>query len=252
MGIQNEQLKEAADMILQAKHLVALTGAGISAESGIPTFRGGSGLWELYDPEEVASMSGFRRNPEAFWEFAQDLLLLEEASPNPGHEALAWLESAGYLNTIITQNIDFLHQKAGSKSVLELHGSLQEAKCLDCGREYKWSELTPIVKEEKIPICDKCESKRIKPDIVFFGEQLPQKTVDKAWKEVNKCDLMLVIGTSLIVYPAASLPSLAKERGADLIYNNKGSGEQDEIFDLVLTGPAARVLPRLIKLIKQV
>ncbi|MFW5789750.1 MAG: NAD-dependent protein deacylase [Halanaerobium sp.] len=244
------KIKQAAEMIQKADYPVVLTGAGISAESGVPTFRGKSGLWEKYDPEKAVSISGFRRDPEPFWNFAQELLLENDIQPNPGHKALAELENSGFIKKIITQNIDFLHQRAGSKEVLELHGSLNKAVCLNCNKKYEWQELVPVIKAGEIPECDNCKSKKIKPEIVFFGERLPEEEINQAWQAARKSDLMIVIGTSLAVYPVASLPSVTKENGGDLIYINVDSGQQDYLFDLIIKGKAGEVLPEILKIIR--
>ena len=143
----NEQIEEVAKLLADSEHAVVFTGAGISAESGIPTFRGQNGLWKRFDPEEVASIQGFVRNPKAFWDFAKELILKTKAEPNAGHYAIAELENMGIVKAVITQNIDMLHQKAGSRRVLELHGSLKYLDCLNCGKTYRWEDL--IDKVEK-------------------------------------------------------------------------------------------------------
>ena len=247
--MEKKMLEKTIKIIKKAEYPVVLTGAGISAESGVPTFRGKSGLWEKYDPEAVVSISGFKRNPEPFWEFAQELLLKNDIQPNPGHNALAELEKSGIVKRIITQNIDFLHQRAGSEKVLELHGSLNKATCLDCYKKYNWEDLVPVIKAGNIPECDNCQGKKIKPDIVFFGERLPEDALNQAWQEAKKSDLMIVIGTSLAVYPVASLPSLTKENGGKLIYINADSGQQDYLFDLIIKGKAGEILPEIVRMI---
>lgn len=243
--MEKEKLKQAAEMIEKANYPVVLTGAGISAESGVPTFRGESGLWEKYDPEAAVSIAGFKRNPEPFWNFAQELLLANDVKPNPGHIALAELENSGIIKKIITQNIDFLHQRAGSKKVLELHGTLNMATCLECNKRYNWKDLVPVIKAGNIPECDNCKSNKIKPDIVFFGERLPEDELNQAWTAAERSDLMIVIGTSLAVYPVASLPSITKEKGGKLIYINCDSGQQDYLFDLIIKEKAGEVLPEI-------
>lgn len=247
--MKEDKFKKAAEMIKKADYQVVLTGAGISAESGVPTFRGKSGLWKKYDPEAAVSISGFRRDPEPFWRFAQELLLENDIQPNPGHIALAELEKSGIIKKIITQNIDFLHQRAGSKEVLELHGTLNQATCLECNQEYRWEELVPVIEAGEIPECDNCQSKKIKPDIVFFGERLPEDELNQAWAAAESSDLMIVIGTSLAVYPVASLPKITKENGGKLIYINADSGRQDYLFDLIIKGKAGEVLPEILEII---
>lgn len=247
--MKEDKFKKAAEMIKKADYPVVLTGAGISAESGVPTFRGKSGLWKKYDPEAAVSISGFRRDPEPFWRFAQELLLENDIQPNPGHIALAELEKSGIIKKIITQNIDFLHQRAGSKEVLELHGTLNQATCLECNQKYRWEELVPVIEAGEIPECDNCQSKKIKPDIVFFGERLPEDELNQAWAAAESSDLMIVIGTSLAVYPVASLPKITKENGGKLIYINADSGRQDYLFDLIIKGKAGEVLPEILEII---
>lgn len=247
--MEKEKIKQAAKMIEKADYPVILTGAGISAESGVPTFRGKSGLWKKYDPEAAVSISGFKRDPEPFWRFAQELLLENDIQPNSGHVALAELEKSGIIKKIITQNIDFLHQRAGSKEVLELHGTLNKANCLKCNKEYDWEDLVPIIEAGDIPECDNCKSKKIKPNIVFFGERLPEEPVRQAWEAAERSDLMIVIGTSLAVYPVASLPSVTKDNGGQLIYINVDSGQQDYLFDLIIKGKAGKILPEILKII---
>ncbi len=247
--MEKEKIKQAAKMIEKADYPVILTGAGISAESGVPTFRGKSGLWKKYDPEAAVSISGFKRDPEPFWRFAQELLLENDIQPNSGHVALAELEKSGIIKKIITQNIDFLHQRAGSKEVLELHGTLNKANCLKCNKEYDWEDLVPIIEAGDIPECDNCKSKKIKPNIVFFGERLPEEPVRQAWEAAERSDLMIVIGTSLAVYPVASLPSVTKDNGGQLIYINVDSGQQDYLFDLIIKAKAGKILPEILKII---
>ncbi len=240
-----EKIAEAARMLATAEYPVCFTGAGISAESGVPTFRGPDGLWEKHDPQKAVSLSSFRNQPEAFWDFARELVITSGASPNPGHQALARLEEQQILKTVITQNIDMLHQQAGSKNVLELHGSLEKADCRDCGARYSWQELEKILKRDETPECRNCSSLRIKPRIVFFGERLPEKVLENAWQEAQQADLMLVIGSSLQVYPAAGIPDLTLQAGGKLIYINADRGSRPEIFQLILTGRAGSILPRL-------
>ncbi|MFN2364668.1 MAG: NAD-dependent deacetylase [Halarsenatibacteraceae bacterium] len=247
--MEKEKIKQAAEMIEKADYPVVLTGAGISAESGVPTFRGKSGLWKKYDPEAAVSISGFRRDPEPFWNFAQELLLEHDVQPNPGHIALAQLEDLGLIELVITQNIDFLHQRSGSNKVLELHGTLNKATCLNCNKKYDWEDLVPVIKAGKIPECDNCKSSKIKPDIVFFGERLPEAALNQAWEAAERSDLMIVIGSSLAVYPVASLPAVTQDNGGKLIYINADSGQQDYLFDLIIQGKAGEILPEILKII---
>ncbi len=237
-------IDEAVNYLQEAEHAVVFTGSGISAESGISTFRGEDGLWERYNPEEVASIYGFRKNPAAFWHFARDLFLKSTAFPNPGHEALAQLEKMDVIKAVITQNIDMLHQKAGSQNVLELHGSLDKVDCLNCTREFNWDHIASVL-EKDCPVCESCGSKMLKPRIVFFGEALPAGTLKKAREETEKSDVFLVVGSSLEVYPAAGFPDIARYSGAKTILINKDITGLEDMFHTVIKGKAGEVLPRL-------
>ncbi|RLI77428.1 NAD-dependent protein deacylase [Archaeoglobales archaeon] len=248
--IIEEQIKKISRMLAEAKHAVVFTGSGISAESGIPTFRGTDGLWLRYNPEEVASIYGFKRNPAKFWEFAKELIVKTKASPNPAHYAIAELEKEGVVKAVITQNIDMLHQNAGSKKVLELHGSMSYVDCLDCGAEYEWEYIEKVL-EEKQPVCENCGSEFLKPRVVFFGEPLPPDVLSEAMEESKRCDLFIVVGSSLVVYPAASLPDMAKRSGAKLAMVNLEPTEKDNIFDAIVYGKAGEIMPRVVEEFKR-
>ena len=207
--------EEVARLIFDLKECVALTGAGISAESGIPTFRSKGGMWEKYDPAVYASIEVFRQDPSKYWTIRGDFIRnYDSYNPNAGHYALVELEQMEILNSVLTQNIDGLHTKAGSKNVIEIHGSLRETYCLKCGKEY----IAPHVPEGIPPYCE-CGGV-LKPNTVLFGEQLPQDALMKAHSETTTCKVMLVIGTSAVVQPAASLPYSARESGAKIIEIN--------------------------------
>ena len=242
-------IKDVAGLLKNSKHAVVFTGAGISAESGIPTFRGANGLWSRYDPEEVASIQGFMRNPKAFWAFARELIVKTKAKPNAGHYAIAELERMGIVKAVITQNIDMLHQKAGSKRVLELHGSLKYVDCLKCGKTYEWDEIVDKIDDIK---CENCGSMYLKPRIVFFGEQLPKDVLNEAIREAEKSDVFIVVGSSLQVYPAASLPFIAKENGAKLVLINKDPTDKDWLFDIIIYGKAGEILPKIVERVKKI
>ncbi len=238
-------------MILESKHAIALTGAGISTPSGIPDFRSPSyGLWARYDPFEVASLWGFREHPERFYDWSRSLIdTVRNARPNPAHIALARLEEAGYLYAIITQNIDSLHQKAGARRVIPVHGHVETATCLDCGAKYPiGEELWEMVKRGEIPRCPKCGG-LLKPDVVLFGELLPYEELKAAQQEALLCDLMLVAGSSLMVMPAADLPLLAKKRGSKLILVNLQWTTVDGKADLVIREDVAKALPAIADLV---
>ena len=210
-------IKKVAESIVGAKHVVALTGAGISVESGIPPFRGKGGLWEKFDPMEVAHINSFMKNPEKVWRLLISEMkdLLVSAKPNPAHLGLARLEELGILKTVITQNIDGLHQMAGNKDVIEFHGSFAWLRCLDCGSRARTVEIDI---SQMPPRCD-CGG-IYRPECVFFGETIPMQDLDRSQIAASTCDLMLVVGTSAIVQPAAFMPVIAKQSGATVIEIN--------------------------------
>ncbi|RLI73674.1 NAD-dependent protein deacylase [Archaeoglobales archaeon] len=242
----DKKIEEVAKLLRSSKHVVVFTGAGISVESGIPPFRGVDGLWNRYDPEEVASIYGFKRNPKAFWEFARELLIKTKAEPNKAHYAIAELEKMGIVKAVITQNIDMLHQKAGSNRVLELHGSMEYVDCLDCHTTYEWGEIEKRI-EKEIPKCESCGGYYLKPRVVFFGEALPRDVLSEAMEESRKCDVFVVVGSSLVVYPAAHLPFIAKENKAKLVIVNRDPTEKDAMFDVVIHGKAGEILPKIVE-----
>lgn len=229
MNRKEELVKEVVELIKQGG-IVAFTGAGISVESGIPPFRGAKGLWTKYNPEEYAYIGTFLRNPEKVWMMLREIYqCFKEATPNPAHLVLADLENKGYLEAVITQNIDNLHQKAGNKKVIELHGTGESLTCLDCGKRYKFFE--EFVNMFPYPKCEKC-GKALKPEIVFFGEPLPEEALTQAFELVKRCKVLIVIGTSGVVYPAAYLPYEAKRSGAKIIeVNPEESAYTESITD---------------------
>ncbi len=207
--------QEIAGLMVNVKSCVALTGAGISAESGIPTFRSKGGLWEKYDPMVYASIETFREDPSKYWTIRGEFIRnYDSYKANNAHLALAELEQMGIVRHVITQNIDGLHKKAGSQNVTEIHGSLRETYCLQCRKEY----LAPDVPQGTPPYCE-CGGV-LKPNTVLFGEQLPEGALETAVQEAATCKLMLVIGTSAVVQPAASLPALAQKNGAKIVEVN--------------------------------
>lgn len=243
-----ERIQDAADIIRQAERGVVLTGAGISTPSGIPDFRSaGSGLWARYLPMEVASLNAFRHHPERFFEWLRPLAShMLSAEPNAAHRSLARLEEAGHLKTIITQNIDMLHQRAGSSHVLEVHGTFETLSCLGCYQQIENTQeiLTPFMEKGLIPRCPSCEE-ILKPDVVLFGEQLPAHTWKEAKKAIGKCDLLLVIGSSLTVTPVADLPTRAIRKGVNLIILNKMKTHLDKLANVVIHRDVAEVLPKI-------
>ncbi|HID96535.1 MAG TPA: NAD-dependent deacylase [Candidatus Latescibacteria bacterium] len=240
-------IQRAVKELSEAKKAVALTGAGMSVESGIPAFRGEGGLWERYDPEEYATIEAFKRDPARCWRMLKELgEALLKARPNPGHLALAELEKMGFLSSVITQNIDGLHQEAGNTDVIELHGNGRRLLCLSCGRRF---ETLGISLEELPPKC-RCGG-ILKPDVVFFGELISESVLYRARREAETCDVMLVIGTSAMVYPAAGLPGLAKSSGSKVIeINPQRTVLTDSISDYLITGSAGQIMPLLVNEIK--
>lgn len=237
----------AADLIRQAKRPMALTGAGISTPSGIPDFRSeGTGLWSRDEPMEVASLNTFRTAPERFYTWFRPLARqIFNAQPNPAHIALADMEHAGHIRLIATQNIDMLHQKAGSRRLVEMHGTLATLSCTQCfQQEESKTYLEAFIGNGDMPRCPKCGSV-MKPDVILFGEQLPQKAWFEAQREARQCDLMLVVGSSLEVLPVAGLPMQALDRGAHLIILNNSPTYLNVRADVVLLEDAAQILPIL-------
>ena len=237
----------ARDIIRNSHHMVALTGAGISTPSGIPDFRStDSGLWEQYDPFEVASLNAFRYHPEKFFNWMRPLATkIKHAAPNPAHRGLAWLEEQGFLKTIITQNIDGLHKLAGSKNVIEIHGSIDTLTCIQCYRQSPATiYLEDFISAGKLPYCNHCQG-LLKPDVILFGEQIPSRAWLEAQEASRRCDLMLVSGSSLEVLPVAGLPMRAIENGARLIIINQTPTYIDVRADVVFTNDVASVIPRL-------
>ena len=244
-----EAIEEAAELIRRASNITVLTGAGISTPSGIPDFRSeGTGLWSRQEPLDVASLSTFRTSPERFFDWFRPLAgQIFYANANVAHLALARLEQAGPLKTIITQNIDGLHQKAGSSCVVETHGSMRTLTCTRCYRKYKAEEyLKPYIEEEKIPLCSQCKSV-LKPDVILFGEQLPHAAWVQAQQAARQCDLMLVAGSSLEVLPVAGLPMQALDRGAHLIVVNNTPTYVNVRADVAILSDVASVIPEITK-----
>jgi NAD-dependent deacetylase len=239
----------AADLFRQSKHAVALTGAGLSTPSGIPDFRStGTGLWSRDEPLEVASLSTFRTAPERFFEWFRPLASqIYNAKPNLAHVSLAELGKIGRIHSIITQNIDMLHQKAGSQTVIEMHGTMQTLTCTQCYHQVEGAlYLDPFVENGKLPRCPKC-SNILKPDVILFGEQLPQAAWSKAQLEARQCDLMLVVGSSLEVLPVAGLPMQALDRGAHLIIVNNAQTYLNVRADVVILEDVARIIPAIVE-----
>jgi NAD-dependent deacetylase len=220
--------------------LVALTGAGISAESGVPTFRGEQGLWRRFRPEDLATPGAFGRDPRLVWEWYDwRRERIAPCQPNAAHLTLADMEAALPDMMLVTQNVDGLHQLAGSRRVLELHGSIWRTRCTSCGRV---AENRQVPLPEVPPRCA-CGG-LLRPDVVWFGEPLPQAILQAAWDAATRCRLMLVVGTSALVHPAASLPQVAMDHGAYVVEVNVSATPLTPRVDEFLSGPAGQVLPR--------
>jgi NAD-dependent deacetylase len=244
---ETDLIHRAARLLRRSRYAIALTGAGLSTPSGIPDFRSpGTGLWENVNPMQVASLYAFRRHPQAFYEWLRPLATtLSEAKPNPGHLALAQLETQGYLKAIITQNIDGLHQQAGSSEVLEVHGHLRTATCINCyGVEPADDLMAAFLTSDEIPRCSRCGG-ILKPDAVLLGEQLPIEVVNATMSHVRSADLMLIAGSSLEVVPVSRLPMMIHRQGGRLIVVNLTPTGADSVADVVVHEDVAHVLPRI-------
>ena len=251
---EQEKFDLAAKIIERGKHVVVLSGAGTSTPSGIPDFRSeNDGLWQKHDPWEVASLLSFRHSPESFYEWFQPLAeRITQADPNPAHITLAQMETEGHIQAIITQNIDDLHRKAGSKQVHEVHGTVTTLTCVSCYRSYNVDDfLHSYVQHGEIPRCPDC-AHVLKPDAILLGEQLPVKTFQKAEAHARKADVLLVVGSSLEVMPVAGLPMRSLENGANLIIINNTATYLDKRAEVVLRTDVAHALPAIQKGIRNV
>ncbi len=246
-----QRIEEIAQIILSARTVAALTGAGVSKESGIPTFRDKDGLWSQYDMEKYASIDGLLNDPLSVWKWYRDRYIeARKAQPNIGHKALAELEKIltdkGKDFAVITQNIDGLHRKAGSENVIEIHGSLYRARCMECGKKYSMDE---VIDGPLPPYCE-CGG-LIRPDVVFFGEPLPEKEMAQALSYAEKSDVFMVLGTSAVVYPAAMLPYIARDAGAVIIEVNIENTPVSEFANYVLRGKFGDVMVSLLEAVKK-
>jgi NAD-dependent deacetylase len=241
--MDEELLRKTVELVSRAKKVVAFTGAGISVESGIPDFRGPSGLWEKFDPMEYATIEAFHADPKKVWGMLKEMAaLLDRSRPNPAHRALARLEEMGRLSSVITQNIDALHQEAGSRRVIEFHGTSRSLVCVLCGRNY----VRRQVKLDPLPPRCAC-SGVLKPEFIFFGEPIPWGAHLEAKEEAANCEVMLVIGTSAVVSPACDLPVIAKKRGAAIVEVNLEETQLTPyISSWLLRGAASDVLSRIV------
>jgi NAD-dependent deacetylase len=235
-------VERLAELVRAHRPCVVLTGAGISTESGIPDFRSPTGIWARYDPMEYATIDAFLADPEKVWDFyGKRLNVLREAEPNAGHRALAELEARGWVRAVITQNIDRLHERAGSCALVEVHGSIRTSSCLDCGTVVPFDEVVALLPVPRCPSCGRV----LKPDVVMFGELLPAAQIARAEQLARQAGLMLVVGSSLEVYPVAGLPLETLAKGGALAIVNRGSTPFDARADLVLDGGAGETLAAL-------
>lgn len=242
----------AAELLSAARSGLAFTGAGVSAESGIPTFRGEGGLWTRYDPIKVASIDYFMADPSAYWKVALDRGRdAITARPNPGHMALAALEKKGHLAGVVTQNTDGLHQDSGSRRVIEVHGSGRTVQCLDCGARERRADVQARLEVEMPPRCPVCGGRFLKPTVVLFGEPMPYAAVQEAFALAREADVVLVVGSSLVVYPAADIPLTAARSGASMIVVNAEPTPFDELAEVVIHGKAGEVLPEIVNLMAE-
>jgi NAD-dependent deacetylase len=243
-------VQRAAQLLAAARKGLALTGAGVSAESGIPTFRGDGGLWTKYDPVKVASIAAFMHDPAAYWRVSKERGgVALAARPNAGHFALTALEAAGILGAIVTQNTDGLHQDSGSRRVIEVHGSSRTVQCLDCGTREPRSEVQARLNDEMPPRCRMCGGTFLKPTVVLFGEPMPVQAIQEAFALAREADVMLVVGSSLLVHPAADIPVAAVSSGARLIVVNAEPTPLDRFAEVVIHGRSGEVLPELVSLV---
>jgi NAD-dependent deacetylase len=245
----SDRIKSAADILAKAKHTVALTGAGISVESGIPPFRGKGGLWEKIDPMKYAHIDAFLEDPEAVWNvLIKDMkMVLDKARPNPAHTGLVTLERLGILKTVITQNVDGLHQMAGNRDVIEFHGSFAWQRCQTC------NQIMATAKVDLTHIPPHCSCGGIlRPDCIFFGELIPPEALHRSQQVSAACDVMLVIGTSATVQPAATMPFIARDNGAVVVeINPEPTALTSRISHLPLIGDAGAVLPKLVAAVER-
>jgi NAD-dependent protein deacetylase/lipoamidase len=234
-----------AELVRKRRPCVVLTGAGISTESGIPDFRSAGGLWAEFDPLEYGSIDAFRADPAKVWRFyAPRFSVLTEAEPNDGHRALAALERADHVEAVITQNIDLLHERAGSRHVVEVHGSIRRSLCPGCGAEYLLARVLELLAEADAPACPACGA-IVKPDVVFFGELLPAEAIDRAFALAAGAGLLLVVGSALEVFPVASLPYETLNAGGAIAIVNRGPTAFDSRATLKLEAGAGETLAAL-------
>ncbi|MFX0106218.1 MAG: NAD-dependent deacetylase [Candidatus Hodarchaeota archaeon] len=252
--IDKDNIKKAARLLVKSKNAIVLTGAGISTESGIPDFRGESGIWEKYKPEIYGNIQAFLKDPSKFWQMAEDIApTLFNAEPNPGHYAIADLEKKNIVKAVITQNVDGLHQKAGSIIVYEVHGNINRFTCLGCRASYNKEQLLRKLKKGKNspPVCDFCAAP-LKPSVVLFGESLPNFEKYMSIDLAKKADVMLIAGSSLMVAPICDLPIFTLRNGGKIIIINDEPTYLDERAEIVINNKTGVVLPLILEEIKKI
>jgi NAD-dependent deacetylase len=247
-----EKIDKLVELILNSKKIVVLTGAGMSTESGIADFRSpGTGLWEKIDPYEYASINSYVSNPTKNLEFMLETgEAIFSARPNKGHKALTRLQKLGKLEGILTQNVDRLHQKAKTKNIVEFHGNVMEAKCLNCGTVFPITTMVNQTLQGKAPSCENCNG-MLKPNAIFFGEPLESSVLAKADQMLKNCDLMIVLGSSLVVYPVAWYPQKAISIGAKLAIINIQETDMDSIADIVIHEKIGAIFPRVVSIVEE-
>jgi len=242
-----KEIEEAAQLLASVRPWIALTGAGISADSGIPTFRGPDGLWRRYRPEDLATPEAFRRNPRLVWEWYRwRMEIVFKARPNAGHAALKRLEDLGILECVITQNVDGLHQLAGNRCVIELHGSIRRVRCTSCSYRAELSEPP----KEIPPRCPRCGA-LLRPDVVWFGEPIPSQALSKALELCERAAGIIVVGTSGVVMPAGAMPHIVKSRGGYVIEVNIEPSAITSIADVFVRGRASEALPQIVARVEE-
>ncbi len=253
-ALLEQKLNHVADIICSARRVVVFTGAGVSTESGIPDFRSPGGIWTKFDPEDF-TIEKFLYSAETRrkqWRILMEGGLFSQARPNPAHLAIAELERIGKLTCVITQNIDNLHQRAGNdpKKVYELHGNMNWLRCLDCHEAYRLEDILAKCRPgDDVPACERCQG-ILKPDVIFFGESLPRETLSHATHHACNCDLLMVVGSSLVVYPAAYMPMYAKNAGARLVIINLDATSYDGNADVVINHSAGEAMSGILEIVR--
>jgi NAD-dependent deacetylase len=239
-------VERLARLVEERQPCVVLTGAGVSTESGIPDFRSRNGLWARYDPMQYATIEAFRRDPVKVWDFyGKRLDVLRDAEPNPAHHALAELERLGLVRAVVTQNIDRLHERGGSRELVEVHGSIRTSSCLRCGERVGFDEVVRLLESAPAPPCPRCGA-ILKPDVVMFGEPMPEAETERAFALAHEAALLLVVGSSLEVYPVASLPQETLDAGGEVAIVNRGETPYDRRATVKLDASAGEALQALL------